>query len=338
MILIDAVYINNSGGKALLDYFIEKIEETNFKIFYLLDSRIISNHPVIKSSNKIKYLKGGFMPRYFFYMKNRILFTSIFCFGNFPPPIKQNSIVYTYFHQLLFINPSEDDGFYFNFMIKLKTKLFSLFSKNSNYWIVQTLLIKNLLNSKFNHICKSKIFVMPFYHITESNKNVIKISNKFIYVSTVFRYKNHNILISAFVNFFNKYKTGELHLTIGNEYKNLIILINTLQLKGYPIFNLGIVDKFTLTHIYKSSEFVIFPSLRESFGLGIVEGIENGCKIIASDLPWLHSVCEPSLVFDPYSKKSIELALEATIYNKSKLSYSKVNNEIQQIINLIGKS
>ena len=35
MILIDAVYINNSGGKALLDYFIEKIEETNFKIYYL---------------------------------------------------------------------------------------------------------------------------------------------------------------------------------------------------------------------------------------------------------------------------------------------------------------
>ena len=69
-----------------------------------------------------------------------------------------------------------------------------------------------------------------------------------------------------------------------------------------------------------------------------MEGIENGCKIIASDLPWLHSVCEPSLVFDPYSKKSIELALEATIYNKTKLSYSKVNNEIQQIINLIGKS
>jgi|LakMenEpi03Aug12_release.lakeMendotaPanAssembly.Ray.scaffolds.fasta_scaffold455783_2 glycosyltransferase involved in cell wall biosynthesis len=338
MILIDAVYINNSGGKALLDYFIEKIEETNFKIYYLLDSRIISNHPIIKSSNKVRYLKGGFLPRYFFYMKNRILFSSIFCFGNFPPPIQQKSIVYTYFHQLLYINPSDDDGFYFNFMIKLKTSLFSLFSKNSNYWIVQTLLIKNSLNSKFNHISKSSIFVMPFYNITESNKIVIRISNKFLYVSTGFRYKNHYILISAFKNFFNKYKTGELHLTIGNEYKNLIILINTLKLKGYPIFNLGIVDKFTLTHIYKSSEFVIFPSLRESFGLGIVEGIENGCKIIASDLPWLYSVCEPSLVFNPYSKISLEMAFEAAIYNKTKLSISKVNNEIQEIIKLIGKN
>jgi len=32
------------------------------------------------------------------------------------------------------------------------------------------------------------------------------------------------------------------------------------------------------------------------------------------------------------------LALEAAIYNKTKFSYSKVNNEIQQIISLIGKS
>mgnify|MGYP000323996842 FL=1 len=94
----------------------------------------------------------------------------------------------------------------------------------------ETLLIKNSLNSKFNHISKSSIFVMPFYNITESNKIVIRISNKFLYVSTGFRYKNHYILISAFKNFFNKYKTGELHLTIGNEYKNLIILINTLKL------------------------------------------------------------------------------------------------------------
>ena len=69
-----------------------------------------------------------------------------------------------------------------------------------------------------------------------------------------------------------------------------------------------------------------------------MEGIENGCKIIASDLPWLYSVCEPSLVFNPYSKISLEMAFEAAIYNKTKLSISKVNNEIQEIIKLIGKN
>jgi hypothetical protein len=40
MILIDALYINNSGGKVLLDYLIEELEKTDKEVFYLLDERI----------------------------------------------------------------------------------------------------------------------------------------------------------------------------------------------------------------------------------------------------------------------------------------------------------
>ena len=37
MILIDAVYINNSGGLVLLNYLIDTLESTNLKVYYLLD-------------------------------------------------------------------------------------------------------------------------------------------------------------------------------------------------------------------------------------------------------------------------------------------------------------
>ena len=47
MILIDAVYINESGGKVLFDYLIEQMERQNLSIFYLIDKRIENNHSKI---------------------------------------------------------------------------------------------------------------------------------------------------------------------------------------------------------------------------------------------------------------------------------------------------
>ena len=57
MILIDAVYVNVTGGKILLDLLIEELEKRDLEIFYLLDYRIINNHPKISKNNRIKYLK-----------------------------------------------------------------------------------------------------------------------------------------------------------------------------------------------------------------------------------------------------------------------------------------
>ena len=74
MILIDAVYINKTGGKMLLDLLIEELEKHNLELFYLLDYRIINNHPKISERNQIKYLKGSLINRFVFYNKNRCKF------------------------------------------------------------------------------------------------------------------------------------------------------------------------------------------------------------------------------------------------------------------------
>jgi glycosyltransferase involved in cell wall biosynthesis len=335
MILVDAVYINNSGGKILLDYLIQQLEETDIEIYYLLDKRIEHKHPKIKISNQVKYIKGGFIPRLVFYFKNTIKYKSILCFGNFPPPIKQKYITYTYFHNLLFINPSKDDSSIFRLLTRLKINLFSFLSKNSNYWIVQTSLMKKSLFHKFNNIAENNVYVLPFFPTLKLKSEINRVSNKFIYVSTGFKYKNHERLIISFVNFFDKHKIGELHFTIGFEYEKLINFIKSLQELGYPLVNHGIVEKPHLTQLYNSSEYVIFPSLVESFGLGIVEGIDNGCKIIASDLPWVYSVCEPSLVFDPFCLKSIEKAFETATLSNLKFSNKLITNEISAIIDLL---
>ena len=83
------------------------------------------------------------------------------------------------------------------------------------------------------------------------------------------------------------------------------------------------------------SEFVIYPSFSESFGLGIIEGIENGCKVIGADLEYLKSVCNPSLVFNPNSPFSIADALQKSLKNEIKETNQLVFNEIKQLINFL---
>ena len=47
MILIDALFINDGGGKILLDYLIVQLKKSDLDIYFLLDDRIIGNHPGI---------------------------------------------------------------------------------------------------------------------------------------------------------------------------------------------------------------------------------------------------------------------------------------------------
>ncbi len=88
MILIDALYINNGGGKVLLDYLISSLENQNKKVFYLLDKRVENCIPKISNKNKVLFLKASLYARRNFYITHRTHFSTVLCFGNLPPNIK----------------------------------------------------------------------------------------------------------------------------------------------------------------------------------------------------------------------------------------------------------
>ena len=81
MILLDAVYINMGGGKVLLDHLMSELENTNEKVFYLLDDRIQNNHIPIKKTNSVQFIKAGIVQRARFYKNNRNSFISRICSG-----------------------------------------------------------------------------------------------------------------------------------------------------------------------------------------------------------------------------------------------------------------
>jgi len=330
MILLDALYINNSGGKILLDYLVMKLQESNSDVYYLFDARVKDDYKAISADRKL-FLKASLINRYKFYLSHKNSFHKVLCFGNLPPNIRLAAQVFTYFHQLLFLNIPDDLTLANKIKYLMKINILASLKGNSDYWFVQSHNVKSKLSSRFN-IDYDNIIEMPFYPSLSQNGDVHKKDATYLYVSSGSKHKNHLRLIDAFCKFYDLHKVGELHLTVSDVFLALNDTINLKVLEGYPIVNHGFLDRTSLSRIYAKSKYVVYPSLIESFGLGLIEGLENGCKILGADLPYTYAVCEPSLVFDPMDVNSIVRVMEKTLSNEVPASFQKVYNKIDELL------
>lgn len=333
MLLLDSLYINNGGGKILLNYLVEKMEQKNMDVFYLFDERCRNDFSDIPNNRKL-YLKASLWNRHKFYLKNGKKFSRIFCFGNLAPTIKLKAKTYTYFHQSIFLNIPKEFSLKKRLLFKLKTKIFKALLRNTTFLVVQNQITKNCLNEKFSFKLDN-ILLFPFYRNEDLKISNNKKPNTFIYVSSGSPHKNHIRLINAFCSFFDKNKKGELILTIPDNEKELLGIVRLKIEEGYPLNNIGFVNRSTLVDFYHTSEYLIFPSLEESFGLGIVEAIDCECKVIGADLPYMHQVCSPSILFNPFDEKDISRAFEDALNKEEGMTVKKIDNKINQLIELL---
>jgi glycosyltransferase involved in cell wall biosynthesis len=335
MLLIDAMYVHDGGGRVLLNYLIKNLELTNTNCYYLFDQRFKGEHPPIKSSNNFIYLEGSLWKRHQFYKKNKSRFSKVFCFGNLPPNIKMNASVITYYHSSLYFSDLAEFGYSERFKYLLKRFILKKFTTNCDLWLVQTDLMKKTLSEKFQ-IEKDKISLKPFFPpFDEHNSTFDREKNSFLFVSIGTAHKNHIRLINAFCAFFDNHKIGKLVLTVSKDFEEVYNIIEKRKTQGYPILNVGLVKRKEVKKLYLSNEYLIFPSLAESFGLGLVEAIENGCKVIGADLPYTYAVCQPSSVFNPYDEKAIELAFLNAAQKKLPSSESLISDEINSLVKLL---
>ncbi len=334
MILLDAVYINKSGGKVLLDYLIREIEAKKLPCFYLLDARIAGLYSEIPQERKL-FLKSGLTNRYKFYKQNKDAYTHILCFGNIPPMVRCTAVVYTYFHQRLFLEVPKNFSRKGRFVISLKVMILSLLKRNSNFFIVQSVKVKDALAKKFD-IALDKILVLPFYpELPKLKQEVEKEKNSFLYVSSGAVHKNHKLLFSAFQDFYSQNKTGKLSVTLSNSDLELINLVEQYNNQGIPIVNIGYVPQQELAQHYAKSEFFIHPSLSESFGLGLIEATQFNCKVIGADLAYTYQVCEPSLAFNPTLKDAMVNAFSVAVNSDLKDTKPLISNKVEAILELL---
>ena len=194
-----------------------------------------------------------------------------------------------------------------------------------------------MLNEKAK-ISKRKILVYPFFSLDVydiSEKDFIK--NSFIYPSTGAIHKNHLMLLSAWERIYDQGFKPKLSLTIKSLTLELKTEIERLKIKGLDIVNLGEIKFDDLKGIYKKSEYLVYPSLFESFGLPLIEAINYGCKVIASDLPYVYKVISPSAVFNPNDIESFEKSILESMCNELPRSEVLVKNEITEMINFLSE-
>ena len=86
---------------------------------------------------------------------------------------------------------------------------------------------------------------------------------------------------------------------------------------------------------YEKADIFIYPSSFESFGLGLVEAIQFGLPVLASDLPYVFDVVSPSNTFNPLDENSIFNVMCDHETNSKKPSKILINNKLKEMINSI---
>lgn len=333
MILVDSVYVNEGGSLVLLKYLVSVLEKSNLEVFYLFDERVNGLFSCVESSRS-KYIKNSAIERKRFYKKNEKVFKKILCFGSAPVPVKTHSNVYVYFHNPILLELHNNLKIKDRILYLIKQFYVGFYKKNVNTWLVQNETMKNKLKNKYL-INSDDILILPFYPELVYPKNIDRIKNKFIYVSTYYPHKNHERLIEAFCQVYDETKEGSLVLTIPPDKKDIISLIEEKKVNGYPLDNIGFVDRNDLARLYKECQYLIFPSLDETFGLGLVEAIDAECNVLVADLPYFKDVCIPSSTFNPYSIADIKSCIINALRFDLNKSEKLIQNDIIAILNIL---
>ena len=338
MILIDALYIHNSGGKTLLISLIkELLNHKNRKFWFLLDSRLDKTIVDSLATNQKTILVASEFKRRRFYLIKQKLFTSIFCFANVPPPIKINKKVIIYFQNDLILNSNKGDlDLKSKFIIYIKKVYIKQRSKKHYHWAVQTSLMKEKLSTSLS-LSSNKIKVLPFYEPLSRKSIHVPRNNTFIYVAGDHTHKNHQRLVFGFNLAARSADTAlTLNLTLTDEFFfSLKQQLPELH-PNFKLVNLGVLTKNEVIEHYLNNRFCIYPSLKESFGLPLIEAAQLGLEIVASDLLYVHQVVSPLLCFNPYDVEDIAaIVLKAVNLNNTRTTTLKISNELKALTNLI---
>ena len=333
-ILIDSLYINNSGGLRLLDYLVRTLECKKIDFFLLADARTRGKFDTIRH---VEYMDASLRNRGAFYKLHAKDFSNVLCFGNVPPPINLEVPVYTYFHNVNRLDVKVNYSFKKKVLSWMKRSYMKSLRVNTDKWIVQTSYTKQELIKYFEE-SEDRVLIMPFYELPEDTgcKDIER--NDYCFIGAYTGNKGHDELLAAWKILHERGENLVLHLTVDKSNRLFSELEKRYDFNELNIINHGFVPFSKVMDIYHKSKAIIYPSKNESLGLGLIEAIHYGCDVLSSDLPYTYSVCKPSGVFDPTSPESIADAVGIYEYNNRKKSTLLIHNMIDDLIKLITKS
>jgi len=327
---IVAPNIKNGGGKELLEYLLKYI---NQKYPYLivhvyLDSSLMNIKVV---NNRRIFLLSHSLEKISLFGKklNNALY-----FGNLPPFRKvDNSMVYIHNPYLIMtFSQLWSKSMRLFFKYSMQKMYIKIFIKNVDIVACQTRVVQNAIGLIYKH---KNIKLLPFFQLCDKYKKTKNIKKyDFCYVSLAHKHKNHALLFNALELLANKGLRLRLAVTIERDEYALIDKIDRINAIGsVQVTNMGVISKKAVCKLYSDSKCLVFPSLEESFGLGLIEAVEMGLDVVAADLKYVYEVVNPSLVFDPNNSKSCANAIERyLILAQHSTSIGVIENKIDHLV------
>ena len=303
LIILYAPNINGLGAKVWLEAKIKQFIKKKSKLLLIINDNYLSNFSKIKiikfkNLNKFNFLYLVFAK---FLIKQR--YFDIHVMGDYPLPFIKDQTLYI--NQANLINPAIYKYSKSDLLFSLKRLYLSIFLKNTKKIIVQSNFMKKFIKKSYNNL-KYKIIIdhnLEFKKLKLHKKSVNKKKIKILYPSSMYNYKNHEIIIHLLKSYV--LKNINFYFTCSKKefepYKNI-----------KNLYRIDYFDNKNLEKIYNQYDAIIFPSLIESLGLPIIEATQMRMPILVSDLPYSKEINSNYIkYFNPKSTKS----LYKTIYN-----------------------
>ncbi len=213
-----------------------------------------------------------------------------------------------------------------------------------------------------------RMHVIPSGYRTPSGNRDVRVGKKalidgadrprLIYVSHPSEHKNHLELVRAMPYILKAMPSASLLLTLEKQrpghrrYNSFVVDIQReaehLGVSQRLVW-LGVLNPDEVAYALQASDLTVFPSLAESFGLGLVESMAAGCPVAAADISYAHEVCGAAAIyFDPRDSADIAknvlsvLREDATserlrllgTERKDRFSYERIAGEIALVFEM----
>lgn len=333
-ILIDALYINMGGGLMILNHLVSNFIAEGVDFILLKDKRC----PALKDESKIvkKYiLSPGIHKHRKFYCDHRHDFRAVVCFGNIPPAIRLDVPVHTYFHNVSLLQIPKGYSLKAKLLSLLKRSRIKHLSGNTDTWIVQTSYTASLVSKHLAHSGQA-VLEYPFFIMPEADSDSTEGERSdYVFVGDYTSAKGHEYLVEAWKKLGASGFTKKLHLTVSEE--PFRTLVEKAVSEGANIENHGKIPFSEVVGLYRKSKATVYPSLNESLGLGIIEAIQMGCDVIGADLPYMHCVCRPSVLFKPADADTIVEAVRRYEETPTEPTTLKLSDKVKDFIAFISR-
>jgi glycosyltransferase involved in cell wall biosynthesis len=231
-------------------------------------------------------------------------YDELVCFSNLPTlfPSYCNQVVFLQNRHLLGKSIINGMGLKLYFKTFAQRLFLRWFIRNSNI-LVQTPTMAFYVHKigvpyeRIQILSKSLLF-------PNSNDSRYKVTEPtFFYPASNDPHKNVSLLIEAWKLLESGNVKAKLVVTLSRSQLNL----DTIKpyIEAFNVEFLGQITEMAVESRIKAADFLIFPSLFESFGYSLYDALKMGTPIICSESSYVYDICSPEMTFDPRCAFSI---------------------------------